>query len=204
MGNIGRVRVVFNGIPAGPGMATHFYRLDAAWNWAGYDDNLRDGLESAYHELDDLIPDVMSFQVAPDIDILDEETGDLIATYSAAAQGGDFASANGFGPLATGFCTTWRTGGIVNSKHVRGRTFIVPVQWDVVDPIDGVPKEAAMGIVGQWATAVEGALGVFGNLVVWSRPVRNSEGEITRAGSAHEVSSHTTATQFAVLRSRRD
>lgn len=197
MGNIGRSRVVFTGIPAGPGVATHFFRLDAAWNWAGYADNLRDGLYNSYGLLAPIIPDDISYTVKADVDILDEETGELQATYTGEDRTDNFTSTSGFAPLGVGFCVTWRSVGIVNSKHVRGRTFIVPVGSDVIY-MDGTPTDASLVTVAAWAASIEGALMPYGDLVVWSRP------RTGRAGSAHEVAQHTIADKFAVLRSRRD
>lgn len=204
MSNIGRVRVVFTGIPAGPGIATHFYHLDEAWNWAGYADNLRDGVFAAYDELVSLIPDDVTFTVKADVDVINDANGELVATYTGSDQTQAFESLSGFGPLGVGFCCTWRTAGIVNSKHVRGRTFIVPVDSETIH-ITGTPTDLSLTHVNDWASAMETALGAFGDMVVWSRPKYEEDGTtLIRAGSSHEVTNHTIADKFAVLRSRRD
>jgi len=197
VGTIGRVQTVFTGWDGAPGLQTSFYHLDTTWQWAGYHQNVTDGVEAAYTAAAGLFPDGMTFTVNPIIDIFEDTTGEMLESFEGTSDPVSGMGGADWGPTATGLCVTWRTGGIVNNKRVRGRSFLVPVAATKIQS-DGTPTMQALTEAGQWASTMEGGLSPYGDLVVWHRPINDL------GGSSHIVTSHTITDQFAVLRSRRD
>jgi hypothetical protein len=208
MANIGRVRVVFTGWPGSPGLATHFFHLDSMWNWAGYKQEVLNGVGAAYAGFTTYMADTEFFDVQPEVDIIDDTDGSLVETQMGTTVHGQGDDTTGQGAIATGFCLTWRTQGIVNSKHVRGRTFVVPVGHICADD-NGTPTDASLVAAGTLATGLTNGLSPYGDLVVWARPVTEEMHTknpklVVREGSSHIVTDCTITDQFAVLRSRRD
>jgi hypothetical protein len=100
---------------------------------------------------------------------------------------------------------TYQTGGVVNGKHVRGRTYLSPLATGL-DDSDGTPSPSTRAVAELFATNWLGP-GSSVRGVVWSRPLMGTgeeSEEFVRYGSSHDISSFTTANKFAVLRSRRD
>lgn len=194
---IGRVHVVFAGFGGAPGMATHYFRLGGQWNWNGYKQECLDDVKGAYDNLQSLWPTTFTYTVLSEIDLINEETGQIEQTLTGQQLAGAGTTDAGLGPLAAGLCVTWRTEGVVNGKHVRGRTFIVPVVVGAAGG-DGTPTSAALAAADAYAVDLEGAFSPWGNPVIWSRPTAS------RAGTAWDIYMHTLSDKFAVLRSRRD
>lgn len=197
MGTIGRVQTVLAGWDGGPGLQTSYYHLDTAWNWAGYHQDLVNGVAAAYASASALFPSVETMTTQAVVDVFDDITGELVNSYTGTDVITAGAGAADLTPTATGICVVWRTQGIRNNKRVRGRSFLVPLCADSMDT-DGTPTTVALGRAGTWAAAMETAFGAFGDLVVWSRPKPGSP------GLSYFVTSHTIHDQFSVLRSRRD
>jgi len=197
MGTIARVQTVFTGWPGAPGLQTSFFHLDAMWAWSGYFQNAIDGVQAAYEAEPSLFSSGETITVSPIVDIFEDTTGVMLESFEGTSDPVSGTDGTGWGPTATGICVTWRTGGIVNNKRVRGRSFLVPMGSGAIDG-DGTPVSAAITAAGNWAGLMEGGLSPYGNLVVWHRPINGA------GGSSFIVTSHTIADQYAVLRSRRD
>jgi hypothetical protein len=146
----------------------------------------------------------MTLQTSGEIDICDVATGDILSTTSVAPQSMAGSGTDSYGPLATGVAVTWRTAGVVAGKHVRGRTFYVPLHSSVAEA-DGSPSAAALAL---FATAAANLIAEPTNtqFVVWARPKKSTvePGEFLRFGSTHIVTGATIKDTFAILRSRRD
>lgn len=211
MGDIGRVRVVLAYGLGAPGLATHFFRVSGDSDWASQKQPILDGVADAWSELVTVFSSALTATVQDEIDIIDEESGELVTTISAEGSGITGTGATGFAPKAVGLCVTWRTNGVVDGHHVRGRTFVVPVGLDMADG-DGTPTSGCMTAVEAFGDALIVVDGGSADLVIWSRPRPAREARLVpprpaRAaldGSAYTVTSATVTDTFAVLRSRRD
>jgi hypothetical protein len=94
-------------------------------------------------------------------------------------------------PAAVQMLTQWRTGTYINSREVRGRTFI-PGVASLTLTATGVPSAATLAAV---QTACNTLIGnATAHLNIWDR---------THAGSSQVVTGSPWS-QYAVLRSRRD
>lgn len=211
MGDIGRVRSVFSGFTGGPGVSTLFFRVDDSTSWEAQKQPIIDALDDAWYSFAQVIPTEMTIEVQGEIDIIDEEDGELVTTISGTNQDTVGAGTEGFGPIATGVAIEWLTAGVVAGRHVRGRTFVVPLGRDVADE-NGSPNALVLSSAASFAAAVIAADGGNADLVVWSRPrlQLGTTGKpvvphvILTPGSAHKVLSATVRDVFCVLRSRRD
>jgi hypothetical protein len=207
MTELARVRTEITGWPGAPGLMTQYFRKTGGGAWTAYDDLMVGKVDDAWAEIVDIMPPTMVARTLPEIDIIEDTTGEILQTIEASSSQSQtgVASPGWYLPTATGFCVIWRTNGVVNGKHVRGRSFIVPVAANAQES-DGTPIATALTFVNSFATTlISGGTSVA--LAVWSRPkvVPNSDPKAyVRFGSSHLVTSHTLADKFAVLRSRRD
>lgn len=204
MVEIARIRTVSDYGAGSPGVATHFFTKTNPVGWDYFVPGLVVHIQAAYAELAAITPSSMTFETQGAADILESTTGELVMSISSADDSMVGTATDLFGPLAAGLCVTWRTAGIVNSHHVRGRTFLVPV-WSGAVQADGTPSSGSVGLAEDFAAAMI-ATPTNTQAVVWSRPVKDpaNPGEFLRLGSAHEMTVGTVKDSFAILRSRRD
>lgn len=128
-------------------------------------------------------------------DVIDEATGDLTGVWTGA---GFVVMTGNLGPQPTaagvGACITWLTSGIVSSRRVRGRTFIVPIPVANYDP-DGTLTSGAL-------TRLDTAAAILQpSLAVWHRPTAAGGGS---DGSEHPAVDYRIRDKVAFLSSRRD
>ena len=127
-------------------------------------------------------------------DMIDDATGNIVGTWTggtvlplAGTGGGAYAK-------GVGYMVRWLTAGVVNSRHVKGRSFIVPVVGSVFTSDGGVDPTLGAAI----ATASNDLVSdLGGNLRVWSRPAPG------RAGSSHAVTSASLSYVTAWLKTRK-
>lgn len=127
-------------------------------------------------------------------DQINDSNGALVGTwaygsnYSAtSANTADYAA-------GVGCRVKWSTAGIVNGKHVRGSTFIVPISvaaYDADGTLDSAFVSTLDSLVGAFFTAMGS------DLRIWSRPTT------TRAGSSHQVTATQVPDKVSWLRTRR-
>lgn len=204
MPDIGRVRVVFDGFKGGPGVATHYFSVDGSTSWADQKQPIADGIIGAYATIQELFPAAMTITVQDEIDILEEEDGEIVTTVVVDGGTLNGSGTGGFGPIAAGMAVTWLTAGVVAGRHVKGRTYLVPMDVSTVQ-VDGSPTSEALDACAEYGSTLIAVDGGNADLVVWSRPRRAViDGPITTVGSHHKVLSADVADKFAVLRSRRD
>lgn len=96
----------------------------------------------------------------------------------------------------------WNTAGIVNSRRVRGRTFIVPVVNHVY-AADGTLDTPDITTL---QTAADAFIAASGSTPqVWSRPFPGSANDPTpRVGTAHNITTAVVPDKAVVLTTRRD
>jgi len=186
--NLGRHRTTWNGFVGGPGVTTLYWDIAAATpNLAAWNTFLT-AIQARF-------PSVLTWQSQNSGDVLDDVTGNIIGSWTGAAQASVAGTAAGAYSAPAGSCVNWRTAGIVSGHRVRGRTFLVPMSGAAYDT-DGTIAAAAL-------TTLRTALATFQaaaspNLLVWHRPVAHT------GGDSFPVTGADIPDKSAVLRSRRD
>lgn len=149
----------------------------------------------AYNAINPLMPNNVNVTIPSSGDTIEDTTGTLVDVWTASG-GGTFPTQGA--PLAAagvGACVTWTTGGIVNGRRLRGRTFLVPLSTACYEA-NGTLTQAALDGLGNFATQLRAA----GPLAVWHRPTTKGGSD----GNSYGVISHTVRDKVAYLSSRRD
>lgn len=170
MPEIGRVQTVTTGYAGAPGYTNHFFFGDP-YSTSTAQDNVED-VAAFWDAIAVQFPTTWRFAVQPDVDVVDEASGTLIRTESTVppAQGifGDAASYAG----GVGAVTRWNTAGVHLGQHLRGRTFLVPLNSTKYDT-DGTITSGAIAAL-RAATTTLAAVANFG---VYGRPVGGAGGD---------------------------
>lgn len=206
MAEVARFKVKTTGWPGAPGITTHYYTRSGVTAWNSHAPNIIANILSAYGDLKPILPSSFAFEVLGEYDVCEDSTGEILYSGSVSSAGDIGTGSDQYAPLVTGIVCTWRTTGVVAGKHVRGRTFLVPVHIDVPDT-DGTPTAAALAAVAAYAANMI-STPTNTDLVVWARPKQavphTDPKTYTRFGSVHSITHATVKDTFAVLRSRRD
>lgn len=152
-------------------------------------------VRAAYAGLASFLPSGVSISFPTSGDSINDTTGELTGTWTAPAAAPVAGSGGANAAAGVGACVTWLTGGIVNGRRLRGRTFIVPC------------TNVAFDGTGRFAAATTSQLDTFaaamqasGPLAVWHRPSSKTATD----GNSYGVVSHKINAKIAVLTSRRD
>lgn len=155
-----------------------------------------DAARSFFQGLTTDLPNTVRIRIQPNVDILDENNGDLVGYATATApeqvaglQPGPFAG-------VAGACITWTTGDVRNGRRVRGRTFLVPLSAQAYEG-DGTLNSATITRLNAAATALRNTTPV---LQVFARPSAKGASD----GFGATVTGHRLSDKAAILRSRRD
>lgn len=199
MTNIYRVRVIWNGIPTGNGVAT-YYAGDPPITFLL---NLR----AFYEAIKASLPASVNITAETQGDIIDDTNGALTGGWSGAA----FEQVNGTDtapyPAPAGAVVTWTSDGLPWGYRVRGRTYLVPLGGGAFGP-NGTLDDTKVGQMRTAAATLVGA--AAGNMKIWNRPrkARAADGSrpavTARDGSSWDVVSSGVKDRVAVLTSRRD
>jgi len=128
-------------------------------------------------------------------DSIEDTTGVLTGVWTAS--GGDTIEGTGdYGTAAgVGAVIGWQTGGIIDGKKLRGRTFIVPIHTlNYAD--DGTLATSSLTVLQTLANDLQAA----GPLAVWHRPTTSGGSD----GNSYGVISNRVRDKVAFLSSRRD
>lgn len=152
-------------------------------------------LVSAFTAAKTMFPLGLSWTIPGSGDIINDTNGELTGVWSAA--GGATVSASGAGscPAGVGACIGWSTGGIVNGRKLRGRTFLVPLTYGVYDG-DGTIEPGALGTLRTFANSIMAS----GPLAIWHRPTSAGATD----GNSYGVVANAVRDKVAILTSRRD
>lgn len=192
---ISRVRSNWGGFAGATGLSTMYLGTPPT----GAD---LDAIQAFFNGLTGILPNGVVVTVEQSGDVLDEASGDITGDWTATrttAPVDGTGGSNYSGPA--GMVVRWRTDGIVNSRRVRGSTFIVPVSVAEFDA--GVPTQANVDLLTSSANSLAQDLNLR-PLGIWSRPFEGSPTVDARAGTFHPVTSGEGRNLSAVLRSRRD
>lgn len=193
-----RVETTISGTTGAPYMSVHHFDSSIVLEDA---QDCVNAVGDFWSALNLVLANDMSFTVSGDVVELDNETGTATAFHSVTPVTGLFSEGGEKIPFICQALVRWGTGGVVNGRQVRGRTFIPCVTVGGVD--EGNLLASTQTSIQAAATALRND--ADSTLVVWSRPLWNDEHTaIVREGSAHIVTSNGVASSFASLTRRRD
>lgn len=153
-------------------------------------------------------PNTVSATVDSTVEIIDVASGDLIRIMSGPAFTIRVGSGTGSYSAASGAVVNWTTGGIVQSRRVRGRMFLVPLAGSsyatngtILETMRGTLNTAINAFLAPGSN--QGLVGVYSRK---SKQHLNKKGETVPAhdGAWFPVQSFSIPDKVAVLRSRRD
>jgi hypothetical protein len=187
MANLARVRTSWTGAAViGPAVST-FYFEEAGTGFTNTIGTFFDGIKN-------LIPTGTVMSTEASGDIIDPATGDTIGVWNDGTPSNITGTGTGSFVYGTGVRVVWETAGLVNSRQVRGSTFIVPFDASNLTGVGSI-NETARTSINSLATAfVSNTNHVF---CVWSRPTP------ARAGTSHPVVGNSVPDKVSWLRSRR-
>lgn len=204
MAEVARVKTILTGFAGAPGVSTHHFTKTSVVGWDYFAPHAITQVHDAWEAAKSIFPQGMEMEVQASVDILDVDTGEILSTIMGTAASTTGTGDLGYGPLSAGICVTFRTAGVVAGKHVRGRTFLVPVYLGAIDT-DGSPTSGALTTADSFGDTIAGVSTTNLLPVVYSRPVHATlSGPTPRLGTTHQITSVTISDKFAVLRSRRD
>jgi hypothetical protein len=150
---------------------------------------------AALDEIKLSIPTGVTITVPNSGEVIEDTTGELVSVWTGTGGGSKVMTGNSAAAAGAGGVITWNTGAIVNGRHLRGRTFIVPFGNDNYD-VDGTLSANAVSRLNAFATALIAS----GGLGVWHRPTTPGGSD----GTSSSVLSSRVRDHVAFLSSRRD
>lgn len=185
MTTLGRLRVSWTGFTGAPGLST-FYAEDTGSGFCA-------AVLNFFTQIRGVLPNVVTITVPSEGDLINDASGALVGAWSDT--GGGTTTGNGgttyAGPV--GAVVHWNTGAIINSRRLRGSTFIVPVASGF-DDTDGTVSSGGLSTL---RTQASNLVGAVATLRAWHRPGNTS-------GSSALITSASVPDKMVVLRSRRD
>lgn len=189
-----RVTTTMTGLAGAPYYSTQYFggttsgealaAADAVWEFWG--------------DLVGLITAGLSMTVAPEVDLINANTGLVEDTFPSGSPAAVVSTGNAPLPKATQGLLRLRTGSFIAGRRIQGRIFIPALANDA--QLGGVPSGAFLTGLQSAGDALALAAVGAGGLVVWHRPTTTGGSD----GVDAVVTSVSPWTQFAVLRSRRD
>lgn len=199
-----RVKARWTGFSGAPGFTVLHFRDFSGPDGAGAEpDNAQaaaagERVRAFFQTLNGLLPESVRIAVEPDVDVVEDSTGELIDSLNA----GQIATVSGAVPGSfsgpSGAVVNWRTGGIRNGRRIRGRSFIVPLSSSIYSNA-GILTAGAQDALQTAANALAASSGTP-DLMVYARPTSAGATD----GQSSVVTSATVPSLIAVLRSRRD
>lgn len=199
MAALGRVRTIWTGGGISGGLSTFYFGPDMTITTLADRQACVDRIRDFWVALQTHIQIGVTFNVDGNIDFIDPANGQLVGSGTATARVGQGTLAGDPLPYQTQGLVRWNTNTIADGHRLRGHTYIpAPMESENTS---GAPV-AAYVTAANAAGAAALAAGTF-NLVVWHRPVVDSSGTVTRAGSSGLVTGAVGQASWSVLRSRR-
>jgi len=151
-------------------------------------------LATFFNAIKTVFPNAVTWDIPGTGDVIDDTTGLITGAWTA----GTAASVSGTGGTGayvagTGAFVRWQTGGIVNGRRVRGRTFLCPLITTAFDS-NGTLSNPNVTTFQTAATT----LAASGKLLIWHRPSAGGSD-----GSNHVVVGATVPDKVTSLRTRR-
>lgn len=125
---------------------------------------------------------------------LDAATGAVVGVWSGGTTAGHVGVGAGGFVASAGGSIRWNTAGFVNSRHLHGRTFIVPLAGDQYNTVGNLLDATVTALKGFGDVLISDAAG---KLLVWHRP------KLHVGGVTWPVLSCTVTARNATLNSRK-
>lgn len=189
MGDLARVRVAWIGTGVvGPSVSTFYFNFPELGSCLT-------ALGTFFSSLQNRIPQAVSVGIQGAGDVIDDQTGDWQAAWTATTPAGFAGTAAGSFVQGVGARVVWLTDGRRSNRRVRGSTFLTPLAGNQFDSSGNLTAASAAAI----QTAAKAfVLSTAGSAFVWSRP---RPGQSDGTSNALVDASCTTAPSW--LRSRR-
>jgi hypothetical protein len=152
-------------------------------------------IKAAYAGLAGLLPNNVTITVPTSGERIDDTTGELTGVWTSTGGGTVVGSGTSYSAAGVGACVGWQTGGIVNGRRLKGRTFLVPLGVQQYDS-DGTLQTGTLATLTTYATAMLAS----GPLAVWHRPTSSAAAD----GTSYGVQTFKIRDKVAYLSSRRD
>ena len=207
-----RVRTVFAGFSGAPGLMTQYFRGAVAPVSPSLAQLAIDRVKDAFTARHANFPVAWTWATQPQVDVLDDATGEVINSYTpTASNGAGTSSVSGYAPIASGVLVRWLTGAFVGGHRVVGKTYLVPTGNNTMEA-NGTLSSGALTEYNAWGAAMLNAGASDCLLHIWSRPRKaraagpgnKPTAQTARTGSSYPVTAAITNDKMCVLTSRRD
>ncbi len=186
MPTINRVIVDWTGFVGAPGVSV-FYRGAVFPDIAD--------ITAFFANLAGYFPGSVTIQLRPQGDTIDVATGVINGIWSGAPQAAVSGSSTGDYASPVGAVVNWLTTAIVAGRHLRGKTFLVPLSGSAFDSDGSLDPTHLAGIKSAAAQYITDS---GGDALVYSKPRPGVP------GSESAIYAATVPDKAAILKSRRD
>lgn len=203
---IAKVVTAWSGTSGGPGITqTYFEDLENDAITATQAQGAVDAVRAFWDAIKAYLPDEVFLNVSPVVDSYNVVNGDLTATVSAATTPAQVAGTSALGfAMAAGARINLTTADIRNGRRVKGSIYLVPATTALLSTNGLVSSTGRTAINAAGVTMKNAFVTAGARLIVWSRPLKNAQGVITRDGVSNVLTGFDTSEKSAVLRGRRD
>ena len=190
-----------NGWQGGPGLQTSYFLATTVGGTVAEATIVANRVRASFAAAagaSGLWPSIWNAQVSAAVDLLNDATGALVASFSVPLPA-IVAGANGttFGAATTAVPVVWGTSVVLAGRRLVGRTFLSPVSATFLGNLIPPPAAGTQALL--FANSMIGTVGTTPNpLMVWHRPKLGGGGVSAVATTA------TSPQKWFVLRSRRD
>lgn len=157
---LNRIKVVWTGIPSGNGLSTFFSQAGTVPNLS----TLRAGLAN----LSVILPTGVTLTIENQGDTIETDGGAIMGSWSTSAQTPVVGGAGGAYASPTGACVTWMTDDIHGRRHLKGRTFFVPLAGSAYGTDGKLLAGAITALTGVGNGLMAAASGA--KYCIWGRP----------------------------------
>jgi hypothetical protein len=204
MQEIARVKCVTAGFEGAPGTSTFYFRKRTGLGWDNYVSDLVTRVGDLYTAMQPYGRNTWTWTVPGVVEVIQDDNGALVGEFIGQEPTGTGSGGTNWGPNASGALMKWGTNDIADRRHIKGRTYFVPLITGAYDGNGNV----AVAVRQAMQNAGEAYIGSGGEAVVpvvWHRPKKDKTTHvITRVGSSFDVKFCSEMTKSTVLRSRRD
>ena len=152
-------------------------------------------IKNAYAAIGSILPGDVRVTIPNSGEVIEDTTGTLLSVWTGAGGGTVTGGLTQTAAAGVGACASWKTGGIVNGRTLRGRTFIAPLATSSYET-DGTLSPTAVTGMNAFITGMLAS----GPLAVWHRPTTPGGSD----GNSYGVIAGSVRDRAAFLSSRRD
>jgi hypothetical protein len=188
----------WSGFPGAPGVSNFYFSVGGTPSVANVA-NAQGRIRTFFAAFTLCLPTGVTISISGDSQVIDPATGAITGTVSNGTPPANVAGAGGtFYSALSGACVIWKTSVVINSRQLRGKTFLVPLTSAAYDN-DGTLLASRRDELRAAAAALvlPGAFPSDELLVVWHRPTGGA------GGSAALANASSVNDRVAYLKSRR-